>query len=146
MQPAGVNQKKQSQKERQQNPRGKTSVGHRIVNLIAETSVHRRIFWVINNAVHPEDLPAAKRKIPRVEVSGFELGVPVRDDHGLEFIDTKVKEQRKQAIAAQLKFASDILKFRDENHCFLAIDGKEVRWYEPLFVLITCPCLIIKWH
>lgn len=100
---------KESEKERLQ-------LGKEVKNLIAETSVHRRILRTINNAVRPEDLLAPEPAIPHAEVAGFALGTPAGDDHGPEPIDKKAEEKRNQERAAQLKFASEILKFRDENY------------------------------
>ena len=91
-------------------------LGQEVKNLIAEASVHRRILRTINNAVRPEDLLAPEPAIPHVEFAGFVLGTPAGDDHGPEPIDKEAEEKRKQARAAQLKFASKILKFRDENY------------------------------
>lgn len=91
-------------------------LGQEIKNLIAEASVHRRILRTINNAVRPEDLLAPQPAIPHIEFAGFVLGTPAGDDHGHEPIDKKAEEKRKKERAAQLKFASEILKFRDENY------------------------------
>ena len=91
-------------------------LGKEVKTLIAETSVHRRILRTINNAVRPEDLLAPEPSIPHVEVAAFALGTPAGDDHGPEPIDKKAEETRKKERAAQLKFASEILKFRDENY------------------------------
>ena len=91
-------------------------LGQEVRNLIAEASVHRRILRTINNAVRPEDLLAPEPVIPHAEVAGFALGTPAGDDHGPEPSDEKAEEKRKQARAAQLEFASKILKFRDENY------------------------------
>lgn len=85
-------------------------------SLIAETSVHRRILRTINKAVRPEDLLAPEPAIPHVEFAGFVLGTPADDDHGPEPIDKKAEEKRKKERAAQLKFAAEILKFRDKNY------------------------------
>ena len=91
-------------------------LNNEIMNLIAESAVHRRILRAINNAVRPEDLLASEPVIPHVEVAGFALGTPAGDDHGIEPIDIEAEEKRKRERAAQLKFASEILKFRDGNY------------------------------
>lgn len=87
-----------------------------IKKLVAETSVHRRILRTINNAVRPEDLLAPEPAIPHVEFPGFTPGTPGGDDHGPEPIDEKAEEKRRKERAAQLKFASEILNFRDEHY------------------------------
>lgn len=94
----------------------KLRLGEEVTKLIAEPSVHRRILRTINNAMRPEDLLAPEPAIPHAEVAGFALGTPAGDDHGPEPIDKKAEEKRKRERAAQLKFASEILKFRDENY------------------------------
>jgi hypothetical protein len=86
-----------------------------IANLIADPAVHRRVLRAINNAVRPEDLLAPEPVVPHAEVAGFALGTPAGDDHGPEPIDKGAEKKRKQERAAQLKFATEILKFRDEH-------------------------------
>jgi hypothetical protein len=103
------------ERETEESKKTRVRLGQEIKNLIAETSVHRRILRTINNAVRPEDLLAPEPAIPHAEVAGFALGTPAGDDHG-EPIDKKAEEKRKREQAAQLKFASEILKFRDENY------------------------------
>jgi len=100
----------------QESEKERLQLGKEVKNLIAEASVHRRILRTINNAVRPEDLLAPEPSIPHVEVAGFALGTPAGDDHGPEPIDKKAEEKRKRERAVQLKFASEILKFRDENY------------------------------
>lgn len=91
-------------------------LSNEIKNLIAESAVHRRILRAINNAVRPEDLLAPEPVVPHVEAADFTLGIPAGDDHGPEPIDKKAEEKRKRERAAKLNFASEILKYRDENY------------------------------
>ena len=105
-------------KEAEESKKATSCMSEEIANLIAETSAHRRILRTINNAVRPEDLLEAEPAIPHMEVPGFVLGTPAGDDHGPEPIDKKAEEKRKQKRAAQLKFASEILNFRDEHFPF----------------------------
>lgn len=100
----------------QKSKKNLTRIDKEIRKLVADSAVHRRILRTINKAVRPEDLLAQEPQIPHAEVAGFVLGQLAEDDHGPDIIDKKAENARRKKRQAQLEFAEDILRYRDENY------------------------------
>lgn len=119
--------------------------GDEVKKIVDNVPVHRRILQAINNAIRPEDLLAPEPAIPHVEIPGFALGVPAEDDHGPEPVDREAEEKRKRERSAKLKFAAEILNFRDGHFPLglrhiseLAVaDLLDIRRFTDLFVHLS---------